>query len=489
MSGCTPAMSPDTGSVNEFITISPLTRTGGHYKLSVAVQGGAVSEAQLDSGSWQGLEMIMTGRDPREAVQIMQRWEASCPVSQAVAAATAVEMACRAAVPGGAVTLRNLMQAAAFVAAHLTHFYQRALPDYVQGQDSAPYAPRYGHSDLRMGPDDSDALAGEALASLEHVRLCHEIITLLGGGSPQPTGIICGGVYPAPTRAAVLSLTQRLRTLQTFVESGYLRQVYKLAAAYKGDLFSFGQGYRGAICVGALPLEGNQGEQVFRRGVYSGGKDTVMDARQIKTFLRYARFDTTGTGLGFRESESGPQADKKDAYSFIKAARYQGVPLETGPLARMWISNPPLSAVGRGEARRHFGLNVQNFRDFGESVVFSPMGRHIARAEECFYLLSFMDGWLRQITPGTAGRNAPLVPEKGEGIGLTEAPQGALIHYLSVKDKAVAKYQVIAPEMWNASPKDDLGQRGVIEQALIGVPVPDFKNPVHLGRVVRAFGL
>ena len=492
MSGCTPAISasPDQAVPQaEIITIAPLTRTGGEYKLSVEVTAGAVTEAQLGSGSWLPIEHALKGRDPRVAAQFTQRLEGRSDVAQAVAACMALEQACRASVPGSARALRNLMQASAMILANLTHFYQQALPDYVQGPDSAPYVPRYAHSDLRLGPDESAALAAEAVTALAQVRACREMIALLGGRSPQPQDIVAGGVSRVPSRETLLAFLERLRSVRVFVEKTYLPRVYMLASAYKDKLFSFGQGYKGAISAGALPLTDNRVQQVFKRGVYSGGKDAPMDARQIKTFLRYARFDTTDTGQNFRDGESRPQPEKKDAYSFVKAARYQGLPLETGSLPRMWITNPELSPAGRQLSRQYFGLNARFFRDFGEAVAFSLMGRHIARAEESFYVLSFMERWLQEAVPGQATFIPPVLPEAGEGIGLTETPQGMLLHYLRIIDGVIARYQVISPQMWNASPKDDLGQRGVIEQALIGAPVPDITNPVNLGRLVRSFAL
>lgn len=490
MSGCTPSVSPDKDAPQvETISISPLSRTGGDYKLVAQVSAGVVSDAQLCAGSWIPIELCLKGRDVRDAAQFTQRLGGGADVPQAVAACMALEQACRIPVPVGSRAVRNLMQASSMILANITHFYQQAVPDYVQGLDSAPYVPRYAQSDLRLGPDDSEALAAEALDSLGKTRLCHEMIALLGGRSPQPVRIVSGGIRRMPSREVLLDFLERMRALRTFVERTYLPRVYMLASAYKDKLFSFGQGYKGAICAGALPLSDNRIQQVFKRGVYTGGKDMPMDARHIKTFLRYARFDTTGTGQGFRDGDSQPQPEKADAYSFVKAARYQGLPLETGALARMWVTNPELSPAGRQLSRQHLGLTVRSFRDFGEAVAFSLMGRHIARAEECFYILSFMERWLQEALPEDGALPVTDLPESGEGIGLTEAPQGMLLHYVKIAGGLIERYQVISPEMWNASPKDDLGQRGVIEQALIGTPVPDLQHPVNIGRLVRAFGL
>ncbi len=73
------------------------------------------------------------------------------------------------------------------------------------------------------------------------------------------------------------------------------------------------------------------------------------------------------------------------------------------------------------------------------------------------------------------------------GSGLTEAPRGALGHWLQVGNSTVAKYQVVTPTCWNLSPKDDNGQRGPMEQALIGVPVANVDKPIEVLRIVHSF--
>ncbi len=125
-------------------------------------------------------------------------------------------------------------------------------------------------------------------------------------------------------------------------------------------------------------------------------------------------------------------------------------------------------------------------RDLGDKA-FSILGRHIARAEEAYRVAMAVEKWLMEVKPGAETYVKVDVPEEGEGMGLTEAPRGSLLHYIKIKDSVIDNYQVVAATIWNASPRDDMGQRGPIEQALIGVPVPDPKNPVNVGRLIRAF--
>ncbi len=98
-----------------------------------------------------------------------------------------------------------------------------------------------------------------------------------------------------------------------------------------------------------------------------------------------------------------------------------------------------------------------------------------------------MEKWVLELKPGAPSCTTVEVPMEAEGVGLTEAPRGALGHWISIKDQKIDNYQVVAATIWNASPRDDRGTPGPIEQALVGTPVKDMKNPFNIVRVVRSF--
>jgi hydrogenase large subunit len=98
-----------------------------------------------------------------------------------------------------------------------------------------------------------------------------------------------------------------------------------------------------------------------------------------------------------------------------------------------------------------------------------------------------VEEWISQARPGRETFVKAPIPKSAEGLGMTEAPRGALLHYVDIKDSVIANYQVVSATIWNANPMDDMGQRGPIEQALIGVPVPDIENPVNVGRLIRSY--
>jgi hydrogenase large subunit len=123
----------------------------------------------------------------------------------------------------------------------------------------------------------------------------------------------------------------------------------------------------------------------------------------------------------------------------------------------------------------------------GVDALYSVLGRHAARAVEAKIVGDSMVDWLTALKPAEPAIVESNIPEQGEGAGLSEAPRGAVGHWITVKDRKIDRYQVIAPTAWNGSPKDDKDQPGAIEQAIIGTKVKDKDNPFELVRIVRAF--
>jgi hydrogenase large subunit len=117
----------------------------------------------------------------------------------------------------------------------------------------------------------------------------------------------------------------------------------------------------------------------------------------------------------------------------------------------------------------------------------SALDRIAARAYETKKVADAMDGWLNQITVGASSYQYAATPASATGIGLTEAPRGALGHWITISGGTINRYQVITPTNWNASPRDDSGQLGPIEQALVGTPVANIGQPIEVLRVVHSF--
>lgn len=208
---------------------------------------------------------------------------------------------------------------------------------------------------------------------------------------------------------------------------------------------------------------------------------------KVVEYVKYSWFADDTTGRLFTEGDTVVDLDKPDAYSFSKAPRYDGHAMEVGPHARMWVNNTELSPVGKKLAKEYFGITANTTRDLGERFVFSIMGRHLARAEEAYVVVKAVQQWLTEVEPDGDTYTSFEVPQEGEGFAFTEAPRGSLLHYTSIKGGKIDNYQILPATLWNCCPRDDMGNRGPVEQALIGVAVPETGSPVNVGRLIRAF--
>ena len=467
------------------IAIDPITRIEGHLKAKIDVSDGVVQDAWLTGGMFRGFETILLGRDPLDAPQIVQRICGVCPVSHALASCAAIEDAAGFTPPGQAQLLRNLMQGANFLQSHILSFYQLSSQDFFQGPSTPPFSPRQKKPDLRLGEAGTRMMLDQYLESLDIRALCHEMAAIFGGRMPHVHGIVPGGTAATASAGQIQECRSRLKKVRAFVEQRYLPLIYMLSEVYD-DLAHMGRGWASAMCMGVFPHP-DTGEQELRAGIWAGGRELPFDPDKIVENVRYSWFTAASGGSPFSAPTLAVDLDKRGAYSFSKAARYDGMPMEVGPHARLWIGNLELSPAGRELALRHLGVRARRFRDLGETFVFSIMGRHLARAEETWFVADAMESWLDALKPGERAWEPLPALQNAKGFSLTEAPRGSLMHCLKVENGRLSFYQVLPATLWNASPRDDAGLRGPMEEALVGVSVADESSPVNAGRLIRAF--
>lgn len=468
------------------LSIDPVTRIEGHLKAEIVIENNIVTDAHVGGGMYRGFESILRGRDPRDAPQITERICGLCPVSHAMASSMALERAAKLTIPSGARLMRNLMHGANFLQSHILHFYHLAGLDFFQGPDSPPFIPRYPHPDQRLSPAQNAVSLDEYLEALNVRRICHEMTALFGGRMPHVQAVLAGGTTAKPTAAQIAEYTTRAEQVAAFVENKYLPLAYSMAAAYP-DLCDMAPGYRSALSMGVFPLDDAGMEYVFKPGVYYEGKDYPFEAKEVFESVRYSWFTPASSGRLAEQNDTVVDRNKPDAYSFVKAPRYAGHAMEVGPHARMWINNTPISPTGRAFMKEHFKKEVVHFRDFGENFVFSIMGRNLARAEESWIVTYAIKKWLSELSPDMETLVPFVTPENAEGFAVTEAPRGSLLHYINIRDGKIDNYQLVPATLWNCSPRDDDGQPGPVEKALIGLPIPNEDSPINALRTIRAF--
>jgi hydrogenase large subunit len=294
-------------------------------------------------------------------------------------------------------------------------------------------------------------------------RKAHEMGALFGGRMPHPPTYVPGGFTATPRPERITKFQTYLGELLGFIQGVYLKDVEALGRVY-GDYFSIGRGPGNLLAFGVFDTDATGASKLLRSGRIANGYSAVqpVDAKQITEEVNRSWYaDSTGH-LNPATGATVPQYPKTNAYSWLKAPRYAGVPYEAGPLARMWVN---------GDYQR--GISV--------------MDRHLARAQETFKIASAMRGWVDQLQSGGSVYTPASTPLTATSSGLTEAPRGALGHWLQISNGRISRYQVVTPTCWNASPRDGSGKRGPIEEALIGTPVANVNQPVEVVRVIHSF--
>jgi hydrogenase large subunit len=499
------------------IVIDPITRIEGHLKIEVTVEGGVVKDAKSSGTLFRGIEILLKGRDPYDAQHITQRICGVCPTAHAMAATLNLDSAFGIAdkIPDNGRIIRNLIQGANYIMSHILHFYHLTALDYVDvtkvakydGKDPAlnavkdfikraldagdmamlgPFYPRY-EGDYRL-PDEVDrAAVAHYVQALDMRRLAHEMSAIFSGKMPHNVGIVPGGATEPPTVDKIANFLWKLQQLRDFVDNVYIPDVIAVAEVYS-DYFAIGKGCGNLLSYGVFDLEAKGKDLAKRSRLLKQGTTSATDLAyhalepaKITEDVKNSWYKST-SGLHPSKGQTDPDRQKDGAYSWVKAPRYGGDVYEVGPLARMVVSY----TAGEPTVQKLVNDTLAHFKA-PPAALFSVLGRHAARALECKFVADSMPGWLLQLKPGEPMVADYVTPDTAEGMGLWEAPRGTVGHWIEIKGGKIANYQCVPPTNWNASPRDDKGQPGPIEQALIGTKVKDESNPFELVRIVRSF--
>ncbi len=492
------------------IVIDPVTRIEGHLKIEAVVENGEVKEAKSSGNLFRGFELILQGRDPRDAQRLSQRICGVCPTSHSTAATLNLDSAFGLAdkIPDNGRIIRNLILGSAHIADHILHFYHLAALDYVDITKVAkyegtspvlnsikgfigrgelgPFIPRY-EGDYRLPDEVDQQLTAHYVEALTMRRKGQEMLSIFGGKMPHNVGIVPGGVTEAPTVDKIASFLWRLNELRDFINNVYLPDVLTVAEAYS-DYFEIGKGCGNFISYGSYELEGKEVDLTKRQRLFKQGTISTdlklgkLDPNKISEEVKHSWYAGSSTRKNPAQGETQPDATKAEAYSWLKAPRYDGKVYEAGPLSRVLITY----ASGEPTLKALVDSTLARFKA-SPSALFSVLGRHAARALETKFIADSMPSWLLQIKPGEPVYIDYTIPEEARGMGLTEAARGALGHWIEIKEGKIANYQVITPTSWNASPADDKNQPGPIEQAIVGTKLREEENPFEIVRIVRSF--
>jgi len=262
------------------IIIDPVSRIEGHLKVEVVVEGGKVKEAKSSGMLFRGLELIMRGRDPRDAQRITQRVCGVCPTSHSIAATLNLDSAFGIAdkIPDNGRIIRK-------------HFYHLVALDYVdvarltkyEGNNPAlnsikgfiargelgPFVPRY-EGDYRLPDEANEQAIAHYVAAFDMRRKGQEMLSLFGCKMPHNMGIMPGGVTSTPTVDNITSFLWRLKELQEFIDNVYLPDVLAVAGVYS-DYFEIGHGCGNLLAYGSYELDGKEADLTKRKRFFKPG--------------------------------------------------------------------------------------------------------------------------------------------------------------------------------------------------------------------------
>lgn len=491
------------------VLVDPVTRIEGHLSIRVEVEDGLVISAESTGESFRGFEAILKGRKPIDAQYITQRICGVCPVEHAVASVLAQDMACGVTPPTNGRLIRNIVAAANFIQSHILHFYTLSAIDFIditavlqyQGRDAAmnylkgwvqseigstnyyPAAPFLPRMEGAYATDTALNLGAirNYLKALEVRSEASKLGALLGGKLPHVASIIPGGATIRIGGKMIADCLAIIRQLRDFIDRSYVPDVLAVAGAFS-DYYQIGRGPGNFLAYGVFPENSAGTNLLLPSGVLVGDVLQNVDQTKITEDVGSSWFSSASSQHPFA-GDTTPDPRKTGAYSWIKAPRYNGLVMEVGPLARMLI------AYKRGSNAAVTTLMNFLLQTTGRPIadLDSVMGRHAARAIECKVIADRCEQWIQALTPDVSSFSTFTVPSSGQGIGLTEAARGALGHWMQISGGVISRYQCVVPTTWNASPRDDRGQPGAIEQALVGTPVANPATPVETVRVVRSF--
>jgi hydrogenase large subunit len=440
------------------IKINPLTRISGFLEIEIKVENSKVVDAKSSGLLFRGFEKMLQGRAPLDAIYFTQRICGICSTAHSMASSLALEKALKVIPNENDRMIRDFMHGCEFIQNHIRHFYLYTLPDFAAGPQLEPVYNNY-NKDLRLPKELNERLANHYIEAVNYSRLAHTALAELGGKAPHNHGIFVGGVTVNLDSYKFAKVTSIVSELKEFVANHMVEDVLTISKYYS-DYFKIGRGSGNLLSYGLYDNYSEASISYVKPSTYINDGPYKFESSRITENIHNSWYRSLQNSAGKNEME--PDIGKEGAYSFVKAPRYNGYAMEVGPLARMILSG-----------------NYENR--------VSSMDRTIARVLEAKKVLEIMEQLLHRINFQESSQKQYDIPEESFGTGLIDTTRGALGHWIHIKEKKLNRYNIITPSVWNCSPADSLGIKGVIEQALIGTEIQDIKNPVEVGRIVRSF--
>lgn len=397
---------------------------------------------------------------------------------------------------------------------------QKRLTKFVESGQLGIFANGYwGHPAYKLPPEVNLIGVAHYLEALEWQKEIVKIHTIFGGKNPHPNFLVGGMACSISVDDAsginaerLAYVGQLLKDAKQFVEQVYIPDLMAVAPYYL-DWGAIGGGLGNYLVYGDLSSSayGDVANYKFPAGAILNkdlSKVHEVDLRndnEVQEYISHSWYEYAGgddVGLHPWKGETklnytGPKPpfdhlNVDEKYSFLKTPRWKGHAMEVGPLARVLVGY----ASGREDFKEvvNSALSALNVP---AAALFSTLGRTAARGLESKLVaqwgLEFYDQLLNNIKNGDSRManmekfKPEMWPAKAMGVGHTEAPRGALAHWIVIEDQKIANYQLVVPSTWNASPRDKDGNPSAYEAALKDTPVADINQPVEILRTIHSF--
>ncbi len=398
---------------------------------------------------------------------------------------------------------------------------QKRFKNFVESGQLGIFANGYwGHKAYKLPPEVNLIAVAHYLEALEWQKEIVKVHTIFGGKNPHPNYLVGGVPCSINIEEANAVNAERLAMVgklfedaKAFVNQVYIPDLLAIASFYKSDWGAIGGGLTNYLSFSDFPMNGYNNPESFKmprgailnRDLSKVHEVKAEDPNQIQEYINnswynYSKGDKVGLHPWEGETHlnyTGPKPpyehlDFSQKYSWVKTPRWKGYPMEVGPLSRMLVGY----ASGRPDYKEVIESTLKTL-GVPVAALFSTLGRTAARGLEtklvCDWALESFDQLLANIKNGDSRtmNNAKWEPaswpQSAKGIGMVEAPRGALSHFIVIEDKKIANYQLVVPTTWNASPRDLNGKRSAFEESLIGTPVADPKVPLEVLRTIHSF--
>ncbi len=377
----------------------------------------------------------------------------------------------------------------------------------------------WGHPAYKLPPEINLLAVAHYLEALDWQKDATKIHTIFGGKNPHPNFVVGGVPMPIDLNSDTALNAERLSIISDsinkmveFVDQVYIPDLLAIAPFYK-DYAAIGEGLGNFLTWGEFPGEDNSDVSkylvpravILNRDLKNIQQPDPRDFGKMKEFISHSWYKYSGgDGVGLHPWQgettfnyTGPkppyqQLEVAQKYSWLKSPRWNEVPMEVGPLARVLV----MYATGNKQVQDLTNA-VLKALDAPITAVFSTLGRTAARGIETKVFADAMRGYYNDLIAEIKAGNTKTFnndkwepatwPAQAQGFGFMEAPRGALGHWIVINSGKIENYQMVVPTTWNASPRDHKGQAGAYEASLLNHKLAKPEWPLEILRTMHSF--